>query len=169
VKAHFRAGAGPAIDLELRALPDGGWDLSWDGRSWPLRMLQRDGPRIVFELDGVVHRAHALVTPREIRVVHAGREVVLLRESARTAGESAARGAEPVLRASVPGRVLRLAVKSGDAVRAGDVLLVVEAMKMENPVYADADGIVEAVHVGEGEMVRHGQDLITCRYAAPSE
>lgn len=59
--------------------------------------------------------------------------------------------------APLPGTVVRLCVQEGDAVRAGELLLTVEAMKMENELYAPFDGVVESLNVQEGETLRAGQ------------
>jgi len=57
------------------------------------------------------------------------------------------------LRAPMPGRVVRVLVKAGDAVVAGQPLIVIEAMKMENELRASAPATVESVHVSEGASV----------------
>jgi len=64
------------------------------------------------------------------------------------------------LTAPMPATVIRIHAKAGDAVRKGDVLVVLEAMKMELPVRAPADGRVDAVNCREGELVQPGQPLI---------
>jgi 3-methylcrotonyl-CoA carboxylase alpha subunit len=65
-----------------------------------------------------------------------------------------------VLGPPMPATVVRLAVKPGDAVRAGDVLIALEAMKMELPIRAPRDGVVSAVHCREGELVQPGTSLV---------
>ena len=65
-----------------------------------------------------------------------------------------------VLGPPMPATVVRIAVKPGDAVRAGDVLIALEAMKMELPIRAPRDGIVAAVHCQEGELVQPGVSLV---------
>jgi biotin carboxyl carrier protein len=112
-----------------------------------------------------VHHARVAAVPDGWSVQLRGRETRFREASSGHAGDGSAARAEPVLRATLPGRVLRVLVAAGDAVRAGDTLLVIEAMKMENPVEAAADGTVEALHVGEGEMVQVGQDLVSLDYA----
>jgi 3-methylcrotonyl-CoA carboxylase alpha subunit len=56
--------------------------------------------------------------------------------------------------------VVRIAVKVGDRVQAGDVLIALEAMKMELPIKSPRDGVVRAVHCREGELVQPDQVLI---------
>jgi biotin carboxyl carrier protein len=62
--------------------------------------------------------------------------------------------------APMPGIILSIAVKEGDEVNAGDAILVLEAMKMENEIHAPRDGKVKKVHVSEGAEVRSGAELV---------
>lgn len=64
------------------------------------------------------------------------------------------------LAAPLPGRILALWVAVGDEVRAGQPLLVLEAMKMENELAAEAPGLVSEVLVGPGDVVALGQELL---------
>ena len=63
--------------------------------------------------------------------------------------------------APMPGSVLQTAVNAGDSVHKGDLLLILEAMKMEHRITAPMDGTVESVHVAEGDQVENGQLLVT--------
>ncbi|RLI10274.1 hypothetical protein DRO33_05730 [Candidatus Bathyarchaeota archaeon] len=60
----------------------------------------------------------------------------------------------------IPGRVVALKVRPGDKVRKGDVLLIIEAMKMENEIRAPRDGTVKELLVSEGSSVSTGQPLL---------
>ena len=64
------------------------------------------------------------------------------------------------LSAPMPSTVRKVAVAPGTRVSKGDTLLVLEAMKMELPIRAAADGVVRAVHCREGELVQPGVTLI---------
>lgn len=59
------------------------------------------------------------------------------------------------------GTIASIRVKAGDAVSQGDVLLVLEAMKMENDIMAATDGIIKTVDVAAGKIVNAGELLIT--------
>jgi len=65
-----------------------------------------------------------------------------------------------VAQASMPGRVLKILVEPGQTVKAGDPLLLLEAMKIEHTFRGHLDGVVEAVYVKEGEMVAPGRNLV---------
>jgi len=62
--------------------------------------------------------------------------------------------------APMPATVVRIAVKAGQSVHAGDVLISLEAMKMELPIRAPRDGVVRALHCREGELVQPDQSLL---------
>ena len=69
-------------------------------------------------------------------------------------------GAETV-EAPMPGTILRINVNVGDEVKAGQELLILEAMKMENEILAPRDGKVAAVHVSKGASVNTGDKLVS--------
>lgn len=71
-----------------------------------------------------------------------------------------AAGSEDVV-APLPGTVLSVSVAEGAQVKAGDVLLIFEAMKMENEILAPRDGTVQKVHVAKGEKIESGAPVIT--------
>ncbi|MGC9330415.1 MAG: biotin/lipoyl-containing protein [Bacteroidales bacterium] len=64
------------------------------------------------------------------------------------------------IKAPLPGNILSVKVKEGDEVKKGDVLLVMEAMKMENNVLADVDGTIKTISVREGDTVLQNDILI---------
>ena len=63
--------------------------------------------------------------------------------------------------APMPGNILNIKVAAGDSVNKGDVLLVLEAMKMENDIVAPQSGTVASVNVAKGDTVEAGATLIT--------
>lgn len=65
------------------------------------------------------------------------------------------------IKAPMPGTVVRVAASAGQAVKAGDDLVFIEAMKMETPVKAPQDGTVATVEVAKGEAVDSGKLLVT--------
>ena len=72
----------------------------------------------------------------------------------------AAIAAGTTVEAPLPGNIFAIKVKEGDAVKAGDVLIIIEAMKMENEVCAPADGVVKQIAVTKGAMVATGDTLV---------
>ena len=65
------------------------------------------------------------------------------------------------VKAPMPGNLIKVNVKVGDAVKKGDVLCVLEAMKMENDIMAPADGVVASVEAAKGASVATDAVLVT--------
>ncbi len=72
----------------------------------------------------------------------------------------AAGGAGSTVVSPLPGVILEVNVKEGDAVKKGQKVMVLEAMKMENVIEATADGTVTAIKVGKGDSVLEGAPLV---------
>jgi pyruvate carboxylase subunit B len=94
---------------------------------------------------------------RRIRVDVVDERTRAIREMTGSGG--AALGPRPVV-APMPGMVVRVEVSEGDSVRAGQGLVIVEAMKMENELKAEVDAVVTRVHVAEGQTVEKDQILV---------
>ena len=82
-------------------------------------------------------------------------------QTAQTATPTAPQGKGEVVTAPLPGVILDIKVKVGDAVRAGQTVAVLEAMKMENEIESTASGTVTAVNAGKGDSVLEGAAIIT--------
>lgn len=68
---------------------------------------------------------------------------------------------QDALRSPLPGTVVEIKAKVGDTVKEGDALIVLEAMKMDNNLTAERDGIVKSILVEEGEAVKENTPLVT--------
>ncbi|MDO4789393.1 MAG: biotin/lipoyl-containing protein [Porphyromonas sp.] len=73
----------------------------------------------------------------------------------------AAGGAAHAVKSPLPGVILDITCNVGDAVKKGQKLLVLEAMKMENDIKADKDGVVASINVAKGESIQEGHTLVT--------
>jgi len=130
--------------------------------------LEGGGARLCLEIDGrvgwfaitpVARGAPAgRGTPNDLWVDHDGRSshVRLLPDFTPPGTQGESGGCV----APMPGRVVRLEVSVGDAVTAGQALVVLEAMKMEHVTHAPADGVVAAIPVRPGEQVERGTVLV---------
>jgi len=87
----------------------------------------------------------------------------LLRERAGQASEAGRRHDSDIVRAQIPGRVARVWVAEGDTVEAGQRLLAIEAMKMENEVRAPRAGTIESLRISAGSSVELRDELLTVR------
>jgi biotin carboxyl carrier protein len=120
----------------------------------------RDGNRVVEAfVDGALPRLPITIAGTTIIV-----EIADARLAASTAATAAGRrsaGAPGPLRvrAPMPGRVTKIAARVGEAVSAGQCVLVIEAMKMENEIRAPRAAVVREIRCAEGQSVEAGQDL----------
>lgn len=96
----------------------------------------------------------------QARPVSSGRPASPVEPKAVRPGKSTTAGTVGSVRSPMPGLVLRIDVKEGDSVRAGQTLLVMEAMKMENTILAPHNGTVRKVLVAEGASVGEGDVLV---------
>ncbi len=69
-------------------------------------------------------------------------------------------GREGIIQPPMPGRVISIKVKEGDSVKIGSPILVLEAMKMQNEVISNLDGVVREIRVSEGDLVESGDVLV---------
>ena len=74
--------------------------------------------------------------------------------------KAAAGAGEHSIDAPMPGKVVKLVANEGAAVKAGEVLLILEAMKMQNEITADADGTVKKFNVAAGQSVKAHESLV---------
>ena len=72
-----------------------------------------------------------------------------------------AAGAGKKIVSPLPGVIISVDVKEGQAVKRGQKVAVIEAMKMENEILAECDGTIAAVHVKQGDSVLEGADIVT--------
>ena len=79
----------------------------------------------------------------------------------KAAPKKAAAGAGEKIAAPMPGTIVSVNVSDGQSVKKGDVLVVLEAMKMENEIKAPKDGTVTGISVSKGESVDTGATLVT--------
>ena len=82
-------------------------------------------------------------------------------QAAPAAPKPAASGAGKAVTSPLPGVIIAVKVNVGDAVKAGQEVAVLEAMKMENSIEATHDGTVTAIHVAKGDSVLEGASIVT--------
>lgn len=127
--------------------------LDGDGGLWSL--LLEGGQHEVAVAAQTADR-YRVSTPRGLYDVHVTDPLTHL---AREAHGAAAAGAGETVAAYMPGRVTAVLVEEGAAVDAGQGVVVLEAMKMENEIDAESAGTVTKIHVEEGQAVEGGDPL----------
>ncbi|MGB1547848.1 MAG: biotin/lipoyl-containing protein, partial [Alphaproteobacteria bacterium] len=118
--------------------------------------------RIQLWMDGGRYDFRAAVNGEEIAVAGKCGNVVFTLESHLAVEQhaSAPQQSHSTLYAPMPGLITELKVKPGDAVQSGDVLIIMEAMKLVHNLVAETDGVVEAVHCEKGATVQHKAALV---------
>jgi biotin carboxyl carrier protein len=116
-------------------------------------------------VDGIVYEVSlgersAVVDGKEYSIEAAGTMVrAAAPKKAPTRKKQAAAG-EDAVTAMMPGAILRVLVAEGDEVQSGEVVVILEAMKMENEIHAHKSGVVSRVHVAPGDSVENDQPLV---------
>jgi geranyl-CoA carboxylase alpha subunit len=133
------------------ATVDTGFHVTTGDRTHSVAILARDGHAIRVRIDGVEENAFGVFISGDLDLMLRGarHSAALLTEG----GNGIAAHAGNTARAPMPGVVVSLRVSPGDKVKKGDVLLVMEAMKMEHIVSAPIDGIVAALNCVAGQQV----------------
>jgi len=121
---------------------------------------------VALEVDGRVHRALVARASGRVLVALDGRVHVFETGAEGGGGSAAARAGSGVVSAPMPGKIVAVLVEAGDAVEAGQPLIVLEAMKMETTLAAEIAGTVAAVHGTAGGMVEGGALLVEITPAA---
>jgi biotin carboxyl carrier protein len=140
----------------------GAFDVSVDGRTWRVDAARIDAQSISLVLHpgaksydvGVTRDTATGLLSVRVGTTH----VAVALNGRRRAGEERGHTVSGPQRitAPMPGKVVRVPTRAGDAVRARQTIVVIEAMKMENELKAGRDGIVGELHVSEGESVEAG-------------
>jgi biotin carboxyl carrier protein len=135
-------------DIQLKRIADNLFEVSSSSGSWLIEVLETDFQtkkiRIRYN-----HRTYWIQFQDEL-------DLVLERMGLNAADQNGSLS----LKAPMPGRILEILAKKGDQINEGSSLLVLEAMKMENVLKADSDGIIENVLVEKDQNVDKNQILI---------
>ncbi len=136
---------GRTVDVDAVEISPGVYSILLDGRSYEVRVAPVPGGGRLYIQTGEEEFSAEVFDPRAWR--------------SRRQGVLEAEGRQQVS-APMPGKVVRVLVRQGDRVEAGQGLLVVEAMKMQNEIRSPKTGVVERLLVAEGQAVNAGEVLL---------
>ena len=124
-------------------------------QSYQAQLIQADGDQIRFEMAGIHYHFH-IASKGNTHFLHSestgNLQLTRLDRFPSKEGDKVKGG----YIAPMPSQIVKILVKEGQAVKAGDSLVVLTSMKMENTIAAEEDGIVEAIYTNEGENVEAG-------------
>ena len=139
---------GVKIDVELIEAEAGVW------------VLRQGNEQTVAQVDGVGAKMTVEIRRPGADPVVVAAEVGGARAKPAAIGKAVEATGPVTMRSPIPGRVVKVLVKVDDRVAAGQTVIVLEAMKMENELRAPRAGRVTTVHCAEGAAVEAGQDLV---------
>jgi biotin carboxyl carrier protein len=151
------------ISVELQRKGSGHFQVTIDEEPHELEARVLDPSTVSVRLERDAQMVRLARVGQTYHVAVDGRVYILAPE---TAGGSHAHHtlAAPEIVAPMPGKVLSVLVEEGQEVVTGDGLIILEAMKMENRIVAEAPAVVRRVHVADGQMVDGGTLLVELEY-----
>lgn len=149
---------GHTFEVALEQDDAGAWSAEVDGHRYPVH-VDRSAAGTVVSVGGAVHVLDELGT-HSARID--GRETPYRITALQgvVGAEDAAAGAYGSIRPPMIGKLEAILVEAGQEVDAGDVLFILEAMKMRNEVKAPAAGIIETIHAAVGDAVDTGTAIL---------
>ncbi|MBN4016586.1 ATP-grasp domain-containing protein [Rhodospirillaceae bacterium AH-315-P19] len=159
---HLRLQRQDAAEDVKIAGHDGNYCVTRGEQSVDVRAKRLPDNRICLWMDGERHEFRAVITEDQIVIAGDGHNTVFTLESHLAAEQSASapQTTHHTLYAPMPGLITALSATKGDRVKTGDVLVVMEAMKLVHNLVAETDGIVEAIHCKQGATVAHKAPLV---------
>ena len=127
------------------------YDVTVNGIEGKLADVTVNGVNYQVELENEVAAAPAAAAPVAAPAT----------EAAPAAPKAAAPAGGKKIGSPLPGVIISVDVKEGQAVKRGQKVAVIEAMKMENEILAECDGTIAAIHVKQGDSVLEGADIVT--------
>jgi len=146
------------LEVRRQALADGALLVVIGEREHRVDWYRRDGLWLELEHAGFRHRLRVVGNGRDVHISGSAGQLTLRRRPSFPEPTSRSQGGAHL--APMPGKVIAVLVREGDAVDDGQELVVVEAMKMEHRIRAHSAGTVRRVAVGPGDQLEHGQLLI---------
>ncbi|MGY0504178.1 acetyl/propionyl/methylcrotonyl-CoA carboxylase subunit alpha [Luteimonas sp. e5] len=150
--------------LRLRGR-DGDFEVEEDGHTLRLQGMRLHGDLLSGRVEGMARRLQVTFDEDEVLLHDGERRHHLQRTALHRVEDEQGGGSGERIAAPMPGRVVKVARQPGDAVKADEVVLVMEAMKMELALKAPRDGVIAEVRVAAGDFVEGDAVLVTLESA----
>jgi len=147
---------GEAIEMRMRALAAQRWEVRWDGGVTQAEIVSETDGRLTLALGDMLHPIEYAISGATCHFVLSGSEHAAIDTTYAKAERNGAQAGSGRISAPMNGRVVAVHVAEGEAVCAGQVLLVVEAMKMEHSIAAPLAGEVKGLFTQVGAQVAPG-------------
>ncbi len=132
------------------------------GKEYNVTVSPKEGKLFDVTVNGATYEVEAENAPAAAPVVQSAPAAVQAAPAtAAPAAKPAASGAGEKVVSPLPGVIIEVSVKEGQAVKAGQKVAVLEAMKMENEIPAPKDGTVTGIHVHKGDSLQEGDPVVT--------
>ncbi|MBE6222706.1 MAG: biotin/lipoyl-binding protein [Bacteroidales bacterium] len=131
-----------------------------NGKDYAVKIGEADGKNLTVNVNGADYQVELENAPVAAQTVIPSTAPAPAAAAAPAAAPKAA-GAGVTIKSPLPGIIISIDVKEGQAVKRGQKLAVIEAMKMENDILSEADGTVTAIHAHKGDSVLEGADIVT--------
>ena len=130
-----------------------------NGEKYDAKIKKYKSDQVIVEVNGIDYEIELETTDRRKTEIVRSEKIRPTIDVVKTPSKPVAASAGSVL-APIPGLILRILVKEGDSVNAGDPVLILEAMKMESEITSTVTGVVKNISVKEVTSVQEGETLI---------
>lgn len=131
-----------------------------DNRSYAVDIMDVNEKTATVNVNGVIYEVEVDKKLKTSKPVMLRKDFVPSTEIIHASAKTTIETGKAIIRAPLPGKIVDVPVKVGDRVSVGQTVICIEAMKMENNIRTDKEGIVTAVNVEAGVAVMDGEVLI---------
>ena len=136
------------------------FDFKIRGNDYHVHLMNIDDGNAEIEVNGTLYKVHLQEEQHKAPAPVSSRRSIQGNTTSASPNIASAKKGPGLVKAPLPGTIFKIMVKEGDTIKKGDLLLIMEAMKMENELHTDVNGIVKSVKVKENESVLEGDILI---------
>jgi biotin carboxyl carrier protein len=134
-------------ELDMVRVEDGMYSILLDGKSYNVEIIEQDSSK--------QYSVSSLEKSYDVEIIDAEARYLMSRKG------SDLEDADNIISSPMPGKIVKIPVKTGEKVKAGQTVIIVSAMKMESEYKAGKKGVIREVHVNEGDTIEGNQPLIT--------